>query len=100
MSGMSWEQEEQIIKALNALRKEKYSSVCAAALALGITPRTLLRRSKRSTSKNTRPPTSRTLAEEQERQLNKLLQGHDRTGCTPFELIIECTLLNQVKSFH
>ena len=37
MSDMYWEQEEQIIKALNALRNEEYSSVRAAALAFGIT---------------------------------------------------------------
>ena len=78
MSGMYWEQEEQIIKALNALRNEGYSSVRAAALAFGITPRTLLRRSKGSASKSTRPPTGRTLTEEQERALCEYIERLDR----------------------
>ena len=75
---MYWEQEEQIIKALNALRNEEYSSVRAAALAFGITPRTLLRRSKGSASKSTRPPAGRTLTEVKECALCEYIERLDK----------------------
>lgn len=42
MFDIYWEQEKQIIKALNALYNEKYSSICVTVLAFDITPRILL----------------------------------------------------------
>ena len=62
---MYWEQKKQIINALNMLYNEKFSSVCTAALAFGITFCTLLQYSKASDSKDIRPPTRKSSTEEQ-----------------------------------